>query len=266
MLGTSTKATTICSLATFKQWIGVTSNLTKTISALTSVGLVATAVCTGHGYKTGTFVVIAGAVQAPYNGFFLITVIDANTFTFPLPTTATSPSGGTPTVTVDDGRYALMADAATADFERAIDVPFVQRTITETRSGTGKGEFALDNNPVASITSFTIDGSAVDPTTYVLDTDTGIVTFISGSLSCGRMNCLITYVAGYDVQDGAALPADIVLGILNLAKAMHDLAVSNAIAASSVSLGPSSMVIVPSKRPATVQAVIDNWAGVGMRA
>lgn len=266
MLNTATKATTLCSLATFKQWLDRKANTTKVISALTSVGTVATAVCAGHGYLTGAFVQIAGAAQAEYNGFYLITVLDANTFTFSFAGSATTPATGSPSVTPDDGRYALMADAATADLEQAIDVPFVQRTITETFSGDGKCAHALNSGPVQSISSFTINGSAVDPLSYVLDTDSGIITFTSGSFDYGVKNVVISYVAGYDVQDGAKLPADIVAAALNLGKAIHDLAVSNAIAASSVSLGPSTMVIVPSKRPALVQGVIDNWAGVGMRA
>jgi hypothetical protein len=265
MLGTATKATTICSLATFKQWINSTSNLTKTISSLTSVGLVATAVCNGHGYKTAAFVVIAGASQSAYNGYFLITVVDANTFTYPLPTTASS-AGGTPTVTPDDGRYAAMVDAATAEFEQMIDVPFVLRSLTDTFSGSGKCAHALANSPVQSITSFTIDGSAVDPSTYLLDTNSGIITFTSGSFNCGIKNCVVTYQAGYDVQDGSALPSDIVRAVLDLAKAIHDELVSNVIAASTVTLGASTMVIKPSTYPPSVKRVMDNWAGVGMRA
>lgn len=266
MLNTATKATTLCSLASFKQWLACKASTTKVISALSSVGTVATAVCTNHGYATNAFVQIAGAAQAEYNGFYLITVLDTNTFTYPFIGSSTTPATGSPSVTPDDGRYALMADAATADLEQAIDVPFVQRTITETFSGDGKCAHALNSGPVKSITSFTINGSPVDPTTYVLDPDSAIITFTSGSFSCGVKNIVIAYVAGYDVQDGPALPADIVAAALNLGKAIHDLAVSNAIAATSVSLGPSSMVVVPSKRPAIVQGVIDNWAGVGMRA
>ncbi len=266
MLSTATKSTSLCSLATFKQWLGITSNVTKTITSLTAVGTVATAVCAAHGYPTGAFVTIAGAVQSQFNGPFLITVVDANTFTFPIPSGATSPATGTPTVTIDDGRYATMIDDATAELERVIDVPFVQRSLTETFSGDGKFEHALANNPIASITSFTIDGSAVDPSSYFLDTDTGIITFTSGGFNAGIKNVVVTYVVGYDVQDGPLLPSDIVRAGLDLGKAIHDELVSNAIAASTVSLGASTMVIKPSDYPPSVKRVIANWSGVGMRA
>jgi hypothetical protein len=266
MLQTATKTTSLVSLATFKEWLNVTSGKTKAISSLTSVGTVATAVCTGHGYATGAFVVVAGAVQSAYNGSFLITMVDANTFTFTLPSSATSPATGTPTVTPDDGRYASFVDAATAELENQIDVPFVTRTIVETFSGDAKCEHALANNPVASISSFTMNGSAATGA-YVLNSDTGVITFTDGTVfAWGIKNIVVTYTAGYDVQDGAALPSDIVRACLDLAKAMHDELVSNAIAATSVSLGPASMVIKPAKMPPSVQRVFDAWAGVGMRA
>lgn len=276
MLQTATKVTTLCSVATFKQWLNVTSNKTKAITSLTSVGTVATAVCAGHGYATNNLAVIAGAVPAGYVGSFLITVVDPNTFTFNLPAATTSPATGTPTVTPDDGRYAEMADAATAKLEQAIGVLFVKRSVTEVFSGDGKIAHALNNSPVVSIDSFTIDGSTVDPSTYVFDAETGIITFTgattsapgfatSGGFSEGTKNVAVTYTTGYDVQDGLALPADIVEAGLNWAKAIHDELVSNAVAAATVSLGPSSMVIRAAKVPQSVQAVIDGWAGAGMR-
>lgn len=266
MLPTATKSTTLFSLATFKQWLGVTSTKTKTITSLTSAGTVATATCAAHGYATNAFVQIAGAVQSAYNGFFLITVVDANTFTFVLASSATSPATGTITVTIDDGRYAAMADAATAEIEQLVDVPFVKRSITETFSGDDKIAHALKNAPIVSIDSFTIDGSAVASADYVLDEEFGVVTFTSGTFTLGVKNVVVTYTAGFDVQDGPALPSDIVRAGLDLAKAIHDELVSNAIAATSVSLGPSTMVIKPAKMPPSVQRVLDNWAGVGMRA
>lgn len=266
MLPTATKATTMQSLTTFKAWLNLTSNKTKAISSLTSVGLVATAVCANHGYATNTFVRVAGTSPDGYNGWFLITVVDADTFTFPLPATVTSPAAGTPTVTIDDARYALMADAATQEFEHELDVLFVRRSVTEVFSGTGKIAYALSYSPVASIDTFTMDGAAVDPSSYVFDPDTGIITFTGGgTFSCGIKNVAVGYTTGYDVQDGPALPADVYRASLDLAKAIHDELVSNAIAATSVSLGPSSMVIKAAKRPESVQRVFDIWEGKGYR-
>lgn len=52
-----------------------------------------------HGYKTGQFVRIAGAVQAEYNGDFQITVIDPTTFTYSVAGAPATPATGTITAT-----------------------------------------------------------------------------------------------------------------------------------------------------------------------
>lgn len=72
----------------------------QTISALTNAALVATAVtAVAHGLKTGDSVTIAGSVPTAFNGTFVITVVDAMTFTYPI---ATNPGGVATTI----GTYA----------------------------------------------------------------------------------------------------------------------------------------------------------------
>lgn len=63
---------------------------TKTITSLSVSGEVATAVCTAHGYGTATSefdndLTIAGSDTALLNGRKDVTIIDANTYTFPAP-------------------------------------------------------------------------------------------------------------------------------------------------------------------------------------
>ena len=66
------------------------------ITTLTSVGLVATAVlASDQSLFTGLSVVISGAVQTQYNGTFSITVISEDSFTYTLPSSAASPATGT---------------------------------------------------------------------------------------------------------------------------------------------------------------------------
>lgn len=62
---------------------------------ITSSGTVATVTHTSHGLSTGDDVIINGAVQDTYNGAFSITVTGTNTYTYDLPSTATSPATGT---------------------------------------------------------------------------------------------------------------------------------------------------------------------------
>src|SRR5438105_2083050 len=112
----TTKPLTMCSVSALKSWLKViASSITRNMApgALTSVGVVAQANVTNHQYQTGNFVLIDGADQAEYNGVFLITVVNQNAFTYPLDAPAgASPATGPTTVTLDDGRYSTMADAA----------------------------------------------------------------------------------------------------------------------------------------------------------
>lgn len=61
---------------------------------ITSSGTTATVTATAHGLATGDRVTIANASLANYNGTFAIIVVDANTFTYVMPGTATSPAVG----------------------------------------------------------------------------------------------------------------------------------------------------------------------------
>jgi hypothetical protein len=164
----------------------------------------------------------------------------------------------------EDPRLVIAGDGATAEIETELDVLFVKRSVVETRSGDGKSTLVLQNAPVVSIDSFTVDGSAVAASAYALDADTGIIAMTS-AFNVGVKNVVIGYTCGYDVQDGDGLPSDIYRAGLDLAKAIYDELASGAIAATSVSLGASTMVIKTAKRPPSVQRVIDNWAGKGFR-
>lgn len=166
----------------------------------------------------------------------------------------------------EDARLIIAADGATEELEKQTGVYFVQRSLTEVWSGDGKCAHALMNAPVISIDIFTINGSAVDASSYVFDEETGIITFTaSGVFCCGVKNIVVTYTAGYDIQDGDGLPSDVYRAGVDLAKAIYDELAVGAIAATSVSLGASTMVIKPSEWPQSVQRVIKSYAGTGNR-
>jgi len=66
------------------------------ISSLTRVSSTATATtASAHGYTTGDFVTVAGAVESAYNGEFQITVTGASAFTYPVAGSPTTPATGT---------------------------------------------------------------------------------------------------------------------------------------------------------------------------
>ena len=69
-------------------WTWLTINGTKS-AALTYSNSIVTATIAAHGYVDGDIVTISGAVQTQYNGTFVISYIDANTFSY-IPVTAPS--------------------------------------------------------------------------------------------------------------------------------------------------------------------------------
>jgi hypothetical protein len=71
------------------------------VSALTRASTTATATATAHGFTTGDQVNIRGATQTEYNGDFLITVTDADTFTYTVVGSPATPATGT--IIANDG-------------------------------------------------------------------------------------------------------------------------------------------------------------------
>ena len=70
----------------------LSTGASQAISGITSSGTTATVTLTAHGYSTSNSVAISGASPDTYNGTFTITVVDANTFTYTLPSATTSPA------------------------------------------------------------------------------------------------------------------------------------------------------------------------------
>lgn len=75
--------------------VGLVSDTPRTITNLTWSGATATAESTAHGFQSGQRVYVSGADQADYNGRFTVTVVDANTFTYPLQNSPATPATGT---------------------------------------------------------------------------------------------------------------------------------------------------------------------------
>jgi hypothetical protein len=67
----------------------------KTVTNLVESSGTATATVTAHGYTTGNTVNIRGADQSEYNGDFIITVSDPDTFTYSVTGSPTTPATGT---------------------------------------------------------------------------------------------------------------------------------------------------------------------------
>jgi len=111
-----------------------------------------------------------------------------------------------------------LANSVTEEIERLSSRVWVSRSITErfdSRTNVGTpveqavSRFMLRGYPVTSpLTTFTIDGTAVDASDYVLDTEGGLVRLLTGySSENGIGDVVITYTAGYA---RASVPATVV--------------------------------------------------------
>ena len=86
----------------------------KSISSLTQVAGVATAVCAAHNFPDGDEITIAGATPAGYNVTTNVSYIDANTFSFDVSDTLAATASGTITATGSTESYFDLAYYANA--------------------------------------------------------------------------------------------------------------------------------------------------------
>lgn len=121
----------------------------------------------------------------------------------------------------------MLANSVTEELERETGRVFVSRAITERFDsldwrrvdGQQARRFTLRGYPVSTnpLTTFTIDGTAVDADDYALDTEGGVVRLLRLPLTSasGISDVVVTYTAGYA---RASLPATVLqLGIEMLA-------------------------------------------------
>ena len=81
--------------------LDVALGVDKSVTALTRASTTATATATAHGFTSGDQVNIRGAAETEYNGDFLITVTDADTFTYTVSGSPATPATGT--IIANDG-------------------------------------------------------------------------------------------------------------------------------------------------------------------
>jgi hypothetical protein len=67
----------------------------KTVTSITRASTTATVTATAHGFTSGDQVNIRGAAETDYNGDFIVTVTDANTFTYTVSGSPATPATGT---------------------------------------------------------------------------------------------------------------------------------------------------------------------------
>jgi len=88
----------------------IISTQTFNVTSLTRDGSIVTGTATGHPLATGLSISISGADQAEYNGTFLVTVQDANTFTYTISGTPVTPATGTIGASFDGVTVSISSD------------------------------------------------------------------------------------------------------------------------------------------------------------
>jgi len=108
-----------------------------------------------------------------------------------------------------ESTYAVLISAASHACQRYLGRDVHRRTVTQYIDGNGHDRFILDEAPVVSITSLSVDversfTTVIAPTSYRVDSETGIVT-LYGILLPDVVDCVkVVYEAGYET-----IPVDI---------------------------------------------------------
>ncbi|MEA5032310.1 MAG: hypothetical protein VB025_09200 [Sphaerochaeta sp.] len=106
--------------------------------------------------------------------------------------------------------YTVLISAASRACLRYLGRDIHLREVTQFIDGNGHDRFVLDEAPVVSITSLSIDrervfATALDPVAYRVDGPTGIVTLYQGVVLPDVLDCVkVVYQAGY-----VTIPEDI---------------------------------------------------------
>jgi hypothetical protein len=113
-------------------------------------------------------------------------------------------------LTTDDANAKLdaLVTSSSAWFVSQLGRPVLSATYTETRDGNGTSDLVLYKWPVISVTSVTVDGTAIAARATVNDSgwtrDGSKLTLTGYVFTSGVANVVVVYVAGY-----ATVPTDI---------------------------------------------------------
>lgn len=153
-----------------------------------------------------------------------------------------------PLASVNPSVLATLIADATATIETYCSRKFGPVTGTEKRHG-GYRTYRVDNYPIASVSSITVDGVAEDLEDWTINYGSGL---IYGTAPRGILNVAITYTGG-----PTEVPADVKRAALLLIQHLHSLR--------NVSSGLASETVGPySKTFAQAIAGADGTGGVGV--
>lgn len=237
------RSTTLVTMDALKTWCNVTPGGAKSVTSIERSGTTATAVILNHGWRMLDTAVFAGANQSAYNGAQTISVVDANTVTFPVAGSPATPATGTITARSDnDAILARIGDRVSEQLERATRRIYRQRSAAQTLNGHGRAALYLEYFPIIGTPTVTIDGTTEDASLYVVEASRGCLRRknTGDTWPVGVGNIVVNYDAGYADDD---LPADVVGLALDVAKFLYERR-DKPMVASAVTVGPSNVSLI----------------------
>lgn len=153
--------------------------------------------------------VSTGATQAAQTDVFDVFATDPR---FMLSLDEARSALNTPTgVTVNDEELRLYLAAATVVIEDMAG-PQLKATATHCFDG-GRGTLVLPEIEIAAVNSITVNGATIDPSSYRVDTYSGVIYAYYGQFQWGIRNVVVSYTVG-----GAAVAPNVVLAARELVR------------------------------------------------
>lgn len=202
----------LTTLDNVRQWLGLTG---RPITAITKANP-GSVTCTAHGFVSGASVGLDGIVgMTQLNGLvFTVTVIDPNTFTLGVDTTAYSTYVGGGYASLDDGMLQRLISSASSFVQSVLSRAIANQTYNEVRSGQNMRVMLTKEYPITAVHSLSIDGlpiqarpplaptvTATVPGGYTFD---GIRIMLDSYIfTRGWQNVALNYDAGFLVSNEA---------------------------------------------------------------
>ncbi len=167
--------------------------------------------------------------------------------------------------TTHDAVLTKLADGVSARIETATQRAFVLRDLEETIDGNGRSSIRFSTYPINSIDTLSYRSTLadafveVDADEFVLDGKTGTVHLKNSVFPKGALLVFGAYEAGFDDQDGADLPADVVQLGLDYVKFLYDRWKSDGITLGSVSVNSGGSAVIVPDLPKELKDALAPW-------
>jgi hypothetical protein len=203
-----------------KEWLGLTglaiAGVTKANPAVVTLkGTPTYPILTGQAYAIAG---VTGMVELAA-GEYVATVITPTSFSIPVDATGFSAYTGGGVVSINDPLVARLVSACSQFIQSWLNRQILSSSYVETRNGTGGSIMPVDNYPIKSVATVTVDGVSIPlrppmgagsqqvanfGTPYGYTFDDFAIYLSGGVFRRDFQNVVIEYAAGYDT-----VPADL---------------------------------------------------------